>query len=119
MELNQLVDNGKIHCQVWHRKEPTFQCRKEPLPEDLKTEYELVANYAIELPEVKEGCNPVTNACDRIFLETQNTDDRAWHESMDGMRSTSVGDLIAVMQPSCGVISMIHEVAPTGFKQLL
>lgn len=119
MDWNKLIDNGRLHCQVWHRKAPTFQCRNIPLPADLKTEYDLVANYAIELPEVKEGCDPITNACDRVFLETQNADDRAWHESLDGLRSTSVGDLIAVLHPICGVISMIHEVAPTGFKQLL
>jgi hypothetical protein len=119
MDFSQLIDNGKIHCQVWHAKQPTFMHRCGPLPTDINEQYSLVANYAIPAPDQQMPySDPFLNVCERIYVETQNTDDRAWHRAMDGMRSTSIGDLIMILHPTTHVGVAIYEVAILSFNKL-
>jgi hypothetical protein len=96
-----------IYMQLWHAKVPTFT-EIDVLPNSLNKDYVIVDQRTII---VADGATNL-DAADAYYAATQNLEE-SWKE---GTRSTSVGDLMVVLDDLC--LDEVLCVAPLGFKSL-
>ena len=96
--------------QIWHCKKPTFCCAdKNPV------EYNNIPELYEHVSDVTTVIKDLNSALESAYEISQNID-TAWREPP--CRSTSVGDLMIVMDTTCNVGTDVYEVNSFGFIKL-